>query len=153
MSTKAEGSTADMWAYTDSFLHPSFFSTFLLAYLPLCFLQSGEELQSNGAVRMSWTTLSSSLQANDRKGRGTMAACVCLWRMPHHNGRLTLDDISCCTTRFLSWGIIRQLVCYHAGSLCDPCYNWNKTQIASKTVLPRLKPLSIHTTIIWQWCQ
>lgn len=97
---------------------------------------------SQRAVRMSWSRLLSSLYTNDREAR-------CLWRVPYHNGRLTSDDISCCTTRFLSWGIgVSWSVI--ADSLSDLSYNWNKTRIASKTVLPWLKPLSVHTSIIWQ---
>lgn len=68
---------------------------------------------------------------------------------PYHNGRLTSDDTSCCTTRFLSWGNGVSWIVI-ADSLSDLCYNWYKTQIASETVLPRLKPLSVHTSIIWQ---
>lgn len=77
------------------------------------------------------------------RGRRTIAGCVCLWRASHHNGRLTLDDISCRVARLLSCGIGCQMVCYHTGSLCDPCYNWNKSQIAPETVFPRLKPLLV----------
>lgn len=126
-------------------LSPSLFFH-LLGYLPLCFLWSGQhDCRKPKAVRMSRSRLLSSLYTNDREAR-------CLWRAPYHNGRLTSDDTSCCTTRFLSWGIGVSWIVI-ADSLSDLCYNWNKTRIASKTVLPRLKPLSVHTSIIWQPCQ
>lgn len=84
------------------------------------------------AVGMSWSTLLSPLYTNDRDAR-------CLWRAPYHSGRLTSDDISRCTARFLSWGIgVSWFVI--ADSLSDLCCNWNKTRMASKTALPGLKP-------------
>ena len=124
--------------------HPSpslFFH--LLGCLPLCFCDQGSMTAgSQRTARMSQSRLLSSLYTNDREAR-------CLWRAPYHNGRLTSDDTSCCTTRFLSWGIGVSWIVI-ADSLSDLCYNWNKTRLASKTVLPRLKPLSVHTSIIWQ---
>lgn len=124
-------------------LSPSLFFH-LLGYFPLsAFCDQGSMTAgSQRTVRMSQSRLLSSLYTNDRDAR-------CLWRAPYHNGRLTSDDTSCATTRFLSWGIgVSWMVI--TDSLSDLCYNWNKTRIASKTVLPRLKPLPVHRSIIWR---
>lgn len=114
---------------------PSWFPPSLLFVIRAAWLQGSQR-----TVRMSQSRLLSSLYTNDREAR-------CLWSAPYHNGRLTSDDTSCATTRFLSWGIgVSWMVI--ADSLSDLCYNWNKTRIASKTVLPGLKPLSVHRSII-----
>lgn len=94
--------------------------------------------EAKGAVRMSRSSLLSPLYTNDRAAR-------CLWRAPYHNGRLTSDGTGCCSTRFLSWGNGVSWIVI-TDSLSDLGYNWNKTRRASKTVLPRLKPLSVHTS-------
>lgn len=154
MSSKAEGSTSHMRSWICCTYIYCILSTFvcecLKFFLLYGFCNQWRSYRATGLSKCHELDFSSSLYTNDIKEGRTIVGCICLWRVAHHKGRLTLDDIRCCITHFLPWGISCQLVCYHTGSVCDPCYNWNKTQIASKTVLPRLKPFSNHT-IIWHW--
>ena len=153
MSTKASRTCGN--APISTSIHLSFPHPYICVHLPpsTLFIVKGRAMEPRGCQRVMNEHFHLLFKRMIERGRGTIAGCVSLWRVPHHNGRLTSDDISRCTTRFLSWGISCQLVCYHAGSLCDPCYNWNKMQIASKTALPGLKPLSIHTTVTRRRCQ